>query len=240
MPLIPRLSRVFKYTCDNKYSDRDIKRFISKIKINSGFGPERKCWKWKDSLDVRGYGRITIRKNNKRNNYLATRMAYEVATGKLIPEGLCVCHKCDNPFCVNIDHLWLGTNKDNVKDMINKGRGADKHGEKSGRAKLTWKKVKEIRKLYSHGGYTQKQLALTFDVSAVCIRYILINKTWYDKNYISIKFANKGNKFLTKEQVAEIRMLWNAGKYRQQILADVFGVTQSCINLIVNNKNWND
>lgn len=72
------------------------------------------CIEWQGPLDRKGYGRIS-------NGKLAHRYAYMTEKGD--PRGLCVCHSCDNPKCVNPDHLWLGTQKDNLRDMYSKARG---------------------------------------------------------------------------------------------------------------------
>jgi len=180
--LIPKLSAVFIHICNGKYSRKDIRRFLKYIKVNRETG----CWEWRGYLDKKGYGRLTIRKNNKRNFYLVHRMAYEIFTNKLIPDGMFVCHHCDNPKCVNVlVCLFLGTNKDNMADMVNKGRGPDRCGENSGRAKLTWVQVGEIRRLYATGKYTYKQLGRIYNVSCTTIRHIIINRIWkYEKQYL--------------------------------------------------------
>ena len=83
-------------------------------KVIRGDGDE--CWGWKGCLQA-GYGFLAH--NKKQMN--AHRVAYELFIGP-IPEGLCVCHKCDNPVCSNPDHLFLGTKGDNLRDMTRKGR----------------------------------------------------------------------------------------------------------------------
>lgn len=75
------------------------------------------CWLWTGTTNLRGYG-ILARNNTMQ---LAHRFSYELHKG-VIPDGMFVCHSCDNPPCVNPDHLWLGTNADNVSDMVAKGR----------------------------------------------------------------------------------------------------------------------
>src|SRR6266853_2023399 len=75
------------------------------------------CWEWLGALSSRGYAKINVRDNNK----LASRVMWSEINGK-IPEGLFVCHSCDNPKCINPNHLWLGTAYDNVMDMYKKGR----------------------------------------------------------------------------------------------------------------------
>ena len=76
------------------------------------------CWEWKRATNNIGYGMFRIKQGLMRT---AHRVSYELFKGP-IPKGMVVCHKCDNPKCVNPDHLWVGTMKDNIRDMDNKGR----------------------------------------------------------------------------------------------------------------------
>lgn len=95
-----------------------LERFESKFDKGDG------CWVWKAHKNKNGYGQFGVMLEG-RNGYMVNRYAHRVSwmlyRGE-IPEGLCVCHSCDNPSCVNPDHLFLGTRKDNTQDMINKGR----------------------------------------------------------------------------------------------------------------------
>ena len=106
------------------------------------------CWVWLGKRDRKGYGRI--RRNWR--DLLAHRYAYELSVGP-IPEGLLVLHICDNPPCVNPDHLFAGTAADNTRDMIAKGRARHPVGEAHQFALLTEAIVREIR---THRGRYQR------------------------------------------------------------------------------------
>ena len=80
--------------------------------------PFSNCWIWKAWINEHGYGRMRV----KNNLVLAHRVSWEIHKTS-IPKGLCVLHHCDVPSCVNPDHLFLGTQKDNILDMFKKGRG---------------------------------------------------------------------------------------------------------------------
>ncbi len=97
----------------DKYKDRFLQSFQK----------ENGCWNWEKAKNPNGYGIYTVRKEGwkRRRTVLAHRYAYEIFTG-VIPQGMCVLHKCDNPSCVNPDHFFLGTQVDNMRDRKEKGR----------------------------------------------------------------------------------------------------------------------
>ena len=153
-----------------------IERFWSKVDKKS----EDECWEWLASLTTNGYGDIRI----KNKNYRAHRVSWVLHNGQ-IPEhdswhGYCVCHTCDNPSCVNPSHLFLGTNKDNVNDRINKKRkGAPgARGENSGCHKLTEKEVIEIRAKYIPFEYSLYKLAKEYGVGVSTIHNVVTHVTW--------------------------------------------------------------
>ncbi len=117
------------------------------------------CWVWSGARDPFGYGRIGL--TGSRRSTLTHRAAWMVAYGD-IPDGQCVCHRCDNPPCCNPGHLFLGSRDDNNKDAKAKGRmrGPYLKGERHGRHLLTDEAVLAIRS----GGLTLHQAMSTFGV----------------------------------------------------------------------------
>lgn len=109
----------------------------------------------------------------------AHRYSYEVHKGK-IPSGIFVCHTCDNPLCVNPDHLFLGTHEDNMRDMVEKGRSHKKNGEEMHTSKLKNKQAREIRSLYETGKYSQSFLGGKYGVSQSVIGRIVRKESYLD------------------------------------------------------------
>ena len=133
------------------------------------------CWEWIGYRDREGYGNITIRGKTTKPH----RVSYETFIGP-IPYGMCVCHTCDNPPCINPSHLFLGTFGDNNKDRDKKGRGV--HGEKVHTAKLTYTEVEKIKELKANGD-SYRKLANQFGVSPGNIWHIVKDKSWRDKQH---------------------------------------------------------
>jgi hypothetical protein len=132
------------------------------------------CWKWNGEIDKDGYGRMKL--PHSKGKRLAHRASWQVHNGE-IPKGLCVLHKCDNPPCVNPDHLFLGTNRDNSDDMVRKNRQA--RGSKSGRAILTESDVLKIRKMYKSNGHNIVAISKAFpQVKRVSIHDVVYRYAW--------------------------------------------------------------
>lgn len=148
----------------------DEARFWAKVqKLNND------CWIWTASQDKDMYGKFRIYELGKKIDIRAHVYSWQLYTGRPVPTGSQVCHKCDHPYCVNPHHLFLGTTQDNTKDRDEKGRQAK--GEKQGSSKLTEEKVKEIRELHKRG-ISIKQLSSQFQLSWTTIAYAINGKTW--------------------------------------------------------------
>lgn len=140
-------------------------RFWSEVEKSDG------CWLWR-SAHTRRYGQVTV----GGVSYSAHRYAWMTTYGP-IPDGMLVCHHCDTTNCVRPEHLFIGTQHDNVQDMLSKGRGAPARGEKAGNARLTEVQVREIRRLH-HYGVRPASLGRVTGVSEATIRHIVKGHTW--------------------------------------------------------------
>lgn len=142
------------------------------LKVDKGEQPGA-CWEWRGARRETGYGLVRINGALRR----AHRVSWEIRFG-VITGDYAVCHKCDNPPCVNPDHLFLGSAKDNTNDCIKKQRFCFAPlGSDHPKAKLTADQAAEIRSMSSRGfGY--RRLAKTFGVSQSAIRDLVQGKTW--------------------------------------------------------------
>lgn len=151
--------------------------------------PKTTCWEWKGAPNVK---RPTFKigkhfTGGRTVQVIAARFSYEHFVGP-IPPGMMVCHKCDNPRCVNPNHLFLGTSADNMADAARKGRmscgkrhtGFQPKGEAVYCAKLTAENVRYILTKYTprHPAFGASALARKFGVSSVAVSYIIAGKNW--------------------------------------------------------------
>lgn len=140
---------------------------------------ESGCWEWTGSRFAVNYGIVHLGKESTP----AQRVTFAIEHGS-IPLGLEICHRCDNPPCVNPAHLFAGTALDNGRDKAEKGRAP--RGEQHGGAKLTAEDVSEIRRRFTAGRPggnrsqrdSQRQLAIEFSVARATIRRIVSGDTW--------------------------------------------------------------
>lgn len=160
-------------------------RFMSKVQKTDS------CWIWMASaMPNGGYGHLHFKGKSKAQ---AHRVSYLLFKGD-IPDGLLVCHKCNNKRCVNPDHLYLGTNRQNVLDAIRDGLYANRkyaRGSKASHAKLTDDQVREIRdkygdivnlgkKIRSANGVTMQQLSKEYGISFAQINHLINRHTYID------------------------------------------------------------
>ena len=185
----------------------EIRWLLSRVEYDTNGG----CWLWAGSIGSYGYGRIE--RDGRQTG--AHRRAWEVFRGP-IPKGLILCHKCDVRACVNPDHIFLGTNKDNTADMWRKGRHPGRHPADTRSA------VADLITL----GETHAAIARATGVSATTVNTI--------KRELGIP-AGRRNK-LSASAAAEIRRL--AGARSLSGLAKDFGVSKSAIRHIVAGRSW--
>lgn len=159
-------------------------RIMNKVKINEEPHPVlgTPCWIWQGSTSIKGYGQVAY----KGRPHTVHRLMYQLKVGDT--GSLFCCHKCDNPPCCNVDHLFLGTAADNSNDKIAKGRhkccpiGFKKkpnqiaRGERHGFAKLADEQVLEIRRLYP--SVNGVELAKMFCVGHTLIYSIIHGRKW--------------------------------------------------------------
>ena len=134
-----------------------------------------RCWLWTGGKTNCGYGRFRLGKHK----VLAHRFSWTLAYDD--PSDLCVLHRCDNPPCVNPDHLFLGTQRDNCIDMFTKGREICYRGEDHYNSKLSNKDVVEIKRMLSKG-YKHKIIADKFGVVRQTIQNINVGYSWRSLN----------------------------------------------------------
>ncbi len=131
-----------------------------------------KCWLWTGAASPSGYGVMSANGEHDRASH---RISYLLHVGP-IAQGLFVCHRCDNPPCVNPSHLFLGNHKDNAADALSKGRFP--LGEKHHNAKLTAEKVREARQRYVPYRVTVKELAAEYGVKEASLYQAINRLTW--------------------------------------------------------------
>lgn len=145
-----------------------IDRFNLKWKVDTHTG----CWQWMAAKAGKGYGQMKLPK--QRRQEFAHRLAYIIHFGE-IPYGKYVCHHCDNPACVNPDHLFIGTSHDNHQDM--KGKGRHLYGEKNAGAVLTDDAVRKIKRLLQDG-MSQSEIGRMFGIHQVTVSKIKLGTRW--------------------------------------------------------------
>lgn len=157
------------------FKPKRLRNFFRKINMNGPIQPHvkelGKCWIWKGAK-ISGYGTFKCGFRSQK----AHRISWLILRA-VIPNGMDVLHKCDNPACVNPNHLFLGTDLDNARDRVSKGRQYDLKGHKHPLTKLTEADVLKIRELATKG-FGNTRLGKRFGVCGSAIGHIVHRKNW--------------------------------------------------------------
>lgn len=218
-------------------SPSDLQRFWSKVNI----GDPNECWEWQAGKQHSGYGNFSLRGQGVR----AHRVSWALANGP-IPKGRLILHRCDNPPCVNPNHLFDGSQADNMHDMSNKGRSPC--GEKSAVTDFTEEEIYSIRCRYARGE-TQRELAEEFRVAQSTIGRIVRFEVWEDVGGPKVSASTRitrrgaagetnGRAVVSEKQANLIRHLYATGEFTQQELGNRFGISRQAVGAIVRKETW--
>lgn len=197
--------------------------------------PNTGCWIWSGRLNHDGYGSLHI-EDNEFGVHTAHRYSYILHKGEL--NGLQVLHSCDVRCCVNPDHLFLGTQTENILDMDNKRRRRVGLGVRNARSKINDSIAVEIKSLYSTGLYRQIDIAKKFNINRSLVGAIVANRTWkHVKGIEGIKRHTHryGGTLFSPIQAQVIREAVKAG-FKQDDIASYFKTWQQTISCIGRNK----
>jgi len=223
------------------------RHFLEKVRVT----PE--CWEWTGTRGSNGYGMLTLRVDGKWGHGLAHRIAYAVFIAPL-PETGVIMHTCDNRGCVRPDHLRLGTQSLNIKDMYVKDRrdtSGYARGERSHKSALTDDDVATIKASYT-GKYGEvSALARQFGVTSQAVWSIVKNGGWAHiakgdvslppgqlKRLPGLRGEEKSQAKLTDAQVRALRDTYDSGKATQADLMRQYGISRPTVCLIVHRKIW--
>ncbi len=202
------------------------------------------CWVWQGTITGQGYGQFYKKEIGLQ---LAHRVSYRFYKGE-IPKGINVLHKCDNPPCVNPSHLFLGTQRDNITDMIRKGRKGISRmfGQKNPKSIFSEAQVNEMRLLYSQG-HKISEIHKIFGGAYQSIWYIVKGKNWMfgekrADDYVEPQISNarkypKEDHFLISP-TGEKFFLWNVSKFCRENNLSRDGIKRLIYGKLLNYKGW--
>jgi len=184
------------------------------------------CWIWKGYVNPDGYGRYS----SNYKTFFAHRYSWIIHKGN-IPNAILVCHSCDNRKCVNPEHLFLGTHKDNYQDSKNKKRHV--HGNSHGQTKIKEEFHEEIINSYL-SGETQRNIAKKYSVSQGAIQDIIRKKI--PAKILKGETAN--GSIFNENQIKEIRSMYVPGKVTFLQIAKIYQVNPETIRRIIRRERW--
>lgn len=186
------------------------------------------CWLWTANTNPDGYGKVTLQVNGRSRTIAAHRMAWELLRGA-IPKGLICCHSCDVRHCVNPAHIWLGTQKQNIRDMVSKGRKP---------SKLTHQQVLKIYALLQENKLTYKAIAQQFGVGTTIVRSIGSGAKWSHLTGADGTFKKKTRSLITNDLALRIRILKNRDNLTTDEVHEATGVPHELIRSVARGKTY--
>lgn len=211
----------------------DIQAIKARFEAKYQKGEPDECWEWTASRNGLGYGSCSA---SLYGEQLAHRVAYRLAYGD-IPEGHSICHTCDNPPCVNPDHLFAGTHAENMADAAGKGRirCPGMPGESNPVSKFTQADKDDMVQRYLDGE-KQADIAARYGAHRGTVRKVVKKHCDFDGRTRRGGSLNVNSK-LTDDQVREVRRRYRLGE-SQQAIADDYGVSQVAVSCIIRRKTY--
>jgi transposase len=193
-----------------------LKTIVKRISISSAG-----CWEWQGAKTL-GYGSVKIPEIYGSFKIMVHRLSWVAFKGESINDGLFVCHKCDNPACCNPDHLFLGTQRQNLLDCSVKGRTLT--GAKSATAKFSKDDIERVKDMLATG-MTGKYISKKTGISPSHISRIRRGYTWKSETASAAELAHANRKY-SDEQVSKVAMLLHEGILGTSEIAKIAGVNR--------------